>query len=110
MGNMVHGERTQRIGFRMTPEEAAVVSAVAEETGLSASDVVRQAIRTAHADSLRRQTEAQTQTQIAGPVLLKQPDPRTQERLSFKPAVAGAIGPPGTVLRSTMRGTRSAEG
>ena len=47
---MVHGERTQRIGLRMTPEEAAVVSAVAEETGLSASDVVRQAIRVAYAD------------------------------------------------------------
>jgi hypothetical protein len=50
---MVHGERTQRIGLRLTPEEAAVVAEVAEETGLSASDIVRQALRIAYADRFK---------------------------------------------------------
>lgn len=49
MANMVHGERSERIGLRLTPDEARVVSEVSEETGLSASDVVRQAIRVAYA-------------------------------------------------------------
>jgi hypothetical protein len=48
--NMVHGERTERIALRLSPEEAQVVADVSAETGLSLSDVVRQAIRTAHAE------------------------------------------------------------
>lgn len=53
MVNMVHGDRTQRIGLRLTPEEAQVVALIAEETGLSASDVVRQALRLAYPDRFR---------------------------------------------------------
>jgi len=53
MGDMVHGERSERIGLRLTPEEAEVVAQVAAETGLSASDVVRQAIRIAHAERFK---------------------------------------------------------
>ena len=47
---MVHGDKTQRIGLRLNEEEAAVVAALSEETGLSASDVVRQALRKAYAE------------------------------------------------------------
>lgn len=53
MAHMVHGERTQRIGLRLTPDEARVVAELAEETGLSASDVVRQALRLAYADRFK---------------------------------------------------------
>lgn len=53
MGNMVHGERSERIGLRLTPEERDVVAQVAAETGLSESDVVRQAIRIAHAERFK---------------------------------------------------------
>ena len=47
---MVHGDRSERVGVRLSPEEAAVVAQVSEETGLSASDIVRQAIRKTYAD------------------------------------------------------------
>ena len=47
---MVHGDKTQRIGLRLSEQEAAVVAQLSAETGLSASDVVRQAIRKAHAE------------------------------------------------------------
>lgn len=46
---MVHGERTERIALRLSPEEAQVVAEISAETGLSLSDVVRQSIRAAHA-------------------------------------------------------------
>jgi uncharacterized protein (DUF1778 family) len=52
--NMVHGDRTERIALRLTPEESAVVAELAEETGLSISDVVRQAIRSAYADRFKK--------------------------------------------------------
>jgi uncharacterized protein (DUF1778 family) len=48
-------ERTERIALRLTPQEADVVNAIAEETGLSVSDVVRQAIRQAYADRFKKQ-------------------------------------------------------
>ncbi len=51
---MAPRERTERIALRLTPEEAEVVSQVAAETGLSVSDVVRQAIRTAHAERFKK--------------------------------------------------------
>jgi uncharacterized protein (DUF1778 family) len=51
---MVHGDRTERIALRLTPDEYAVVAELAEETGLSISDVVRQAIRLAHADRFKK--------------------------------------------------------
>jgi hypothetical protein len=57
MGNMVHGDRTRRIGLRLTPEEAQVVAELADETGLSASDVVRQALRLAYADRFKAQAK-----------------------------------------------------
>lgn len=47
---MVHGERTERIALRLSPEEAQVVAEISAETGLSLSDVVRQSIRTAHTE------------------------------------------------------------
>lgn len=50
IGRMVRGDRTERIGLRLNPEEAQVVSDLAAETGLTFSDVVRQAIRKAHPD------------------------------------------------------------
>jgi len=56
---MVHGDKTQRIGLRLNEEEAAVVAALSEETGLSASDVVRQALRKAYAE--RFQSDAMKQ-------------------------------------------------
>ena len=46
--------RTTQVGVRLNEEEAAVVSALADETGLSLSDVVRQAIRTAHPDRFKK--------------------------------------------------------
>jgi uncharacterized protein (DUF1778 family) len=52
--SMVHGDRTERIALRLTPDEYAVVAELAEETGLSISDVVRQAIRLAHADRFKK--------------------------------------------------------
>lgn len=44
------GERSERVALRMTTEEAQVVHEVSDETGLSVSDVVRQAIRKAYAE------------------------------------------------------------
>jgi len=51
---MVHGERSERLALRLTPEESDVLNKVAEETGLSVSDVVRQAIRVAYADRFKK--------------------------------------------------------
>lgn len=53
MRSMAPGERTKHLGVRLTPEEARVVSEVSEETGLSVSDVVRQAVRQAYAERFR---------------------------------------------------------
>jgi len=50
---MVQNERSKRIALRLTEEEEAVVSAIAAETGLSVSDVVRQAIRVTHAERFK---------------------------------------------------------
>lgn len=49
MVNVSEG-RTERVGVRLSVEEADVVAQLVIETGLSASDVVRQALRKAHAD------------------------------------------------------------
>ena len=49
-GRMTYGNRSERVGLRLTPEEHAVVQQLTLETGMTASDVVRQAIRTAHRD------------------------------------------------------------
>lgn len=43
-------ERTELLTVRVTPEEMAMVKAVAEADGLSASDLVRQFIRRSHAE------------------------------------------------------------
>jgi len=50
---MVRGERTRRIALRLMPEEADVVAQIAAETGLTLSDIVRLAIRSAHADRFK---------------------------------------------------------
>lgn len=50
---MAPDERNKHLGVRLTPEEARVVSDVAAETGLSASDVVRQALRQVYADRFK---------------------------------------------------------
>jgi uncharacterized protein (DUF1778 family) len=47
---MVKGERSERVALRLTPEEAQVVTEVSDETGLSVSDVMRQALRRAYAE------------------------------------------------------------
>lgn len=39
--------------LRLSPEEAEVANAVAAETGLTVSDVMRQALRTAHAERFK---------------------------------------------------------
>jgi uncharacterized protein (DUF1778 family) len=51
---MVYGDRTERVTLRLTPEETAVVTELANETGLSVSDVLRQALRTAHPDRFKK--------------------------------------------------------
>lgn len=51
---MAAQERTERIALRLTPEESAVVNAIADESGLSVSDVVRQAIRRAYAERFEK--------------------------------------------------------
>lgn len=52
---MANQERTERIALRLTPEESDVVAALAEASGLSVSDVVRQAIRQAYAAEFKKQ-------------------------------------------------------
>ena len=49
--------RDRIIGVRMNQQEAAVVEALAEETGLSMSDVVRLAVRKAHAPRFKRRAK-----------------------------------------------------
>jgi hypothetical protein len=50
---MVRGDKTERIALRLSADEARVVAELSAETGLSISDVVRQAIRTAHAERFK---------------------------------------------------------
>lgn len=45
-------ERTELLTVRVTPEEMAMVKALAESDGVSASDLVRQFIRRSHAERL----------------------------------------------------------
>ncbi len=47
---MVPLERSERLNVRIAPEEIAMLEAVAEADGLSASDVVRTLIRRAYAE------------------------------------------------------------
>jgi len=47
---MVNLERTKQMAIRLTADEARVVSEVSAETGLTASDVMRQALRKAYAE------------------------------------------------------------
>jgi hypothetical protein len=47
---MVRVERSERVALRMSEAEARVVSEVSAETGLSVSDVIRQALRKAYAE------------------------------------------------------------
>ena len=46
--------RTRFVGLRMTPQEGRVVEELAEETGLSMSDIVRMAVRKAYAPRFKR--------------------------------------------------------
>jgi Ribbon-helix-helix protein len=43
-------ERTERLGIRIAPQEVAMLQALSEADGLTASDVVRLLIRRAHAE------------------------------------------------------------
>jgi uncharacterized protein (DUF1778 family) len=45
-------ERTQRLNVRIAPEEMAMLEAVADQSGLSASDVVRTLIRREYAEKI----------------------------------------------------------
>ncbi|MDQ2643790.1 MAG: ribbon-helix-helix protein, CopG family [Myxococcota bacterium] len=47
---MVREQQTERIGLRVTPSEAKMLADLAEATGLSMSDVVRQCVRREHAE------------------------------------------------------------
>lgn len=48
MTRMAPEERTERFGIRLSTTEVAMLDALAEATGLSASDVTRLAIRDAY--------------------------------------------------------------
>jgi hypothetical protein len=50
MRDMSPLERSEKFQIRLTPEEKEMLEGLAEHDGLSASDVVRQLIRAAHAD------------------------------------------------------------
>lgn len=50
---MAPGERTKQMAIRLTADEAQVVEDVAAETGLTWSDVMRQALRKAHAERFK---------------------------------------------------------
>lgn len=50
----VAAKRMRMVGARLNDEESAVVEALAEETGLSLSDVLRQALRAAHPERFKK--------------------------------------------------------
>jgi hypothetical protein len=50
---MANPERTKQMAIRLTSVEAHVVADVAAETGLTASDVMRLALRKAHAEKFK---------------------------------------------------------
>jgi predicted DNA-binding protein len=47
---MVKAQQTERMGIRLTPGEAKMLEALSEATGLTMSNVVRQAIRREYAE------------------------------------------------------------
>jgi hypothetical protein len=47
---MVREQQSERIGIRFTPSEAKMLAELSERTGLSMTDVIRQAIRREHAE------------------------------------------------------------
>jgi hypothetical protein len=49
---MVKEQQTERIGIRFTPSEAKMLAKLSERTGLSMTDVIRQAIRKTYADQI----------------------------------------------------------
>lgn len=53
ISTMAHGDRTERLNLRLSPDEFEVISELAEQTGLSASDVVRQALRMAYPEKFK---------------------------------------------------------
>jgi len=48
--------RTKRVAFRLTVQELSMLREVARETGIALSDVLRMAIREAHARLRRKAT------------------------------------------------------
>jgi hypothetical protein len=52
MAPIMSEEKTERFALRMTPTELAMLNELMRLTGLSAADVVRQAIRREHAEKL----------------------------------------------------------
>lgn len=51
---MPREQRPVRLAMRLSEVEGEVVAAVCEETGLSISDVIRQALRIAYADRFKK--------------------------------------------------------
>lgn len=47
---MVKEQQTERIGIRFTPSEARMLEELSEASGMSMTDVVREAIRRAYAE------------------------------------------------------------
>jgi hypothetical protein len=47
---MASKQRTERLGVRIAPDELAMVEALADADGISASDVVRILVRRAYAE------------------------------------------------------------
>ena len=43
-------ERTQRVEVRMTPDEMSMLEELAEQSGLTVSDIVRTLVRREHAE------------------------------------------------------------
>jgi hypothetical protein len=57
---MVKELQSARIAIRFTPTEAEMLSELSEATGMSMTDVVRQAIRREYAEKVGAPTQART--------------------------------------------------
>ncbi len=53
MSDVANPGRSKQMNIRLSDDEAEVVASVAAETGLSASDVMRQALRKAYAERFK---------------------------------------------------------
>lgn len=60
-------DRTERLNVRIAPEEMAMLEALAEQAGVSASDVVRMLIRREHEDQIEGPIEKRRSKKLAKP-------------------------------------------